>query len=868
MPPQVERGRTIGIVVWRRARCGRARRAAAAALTAVLAGGALVVPPAPIRAATVPDGFRDTVAISGLTDPTAVRFARDGRIFVGEKSGLIKVFDGLSDATPTVFADLRTNVFNGWDRGLLGLALDPDFPTSPFVYVLYTHDAEIGAPGPRWGAAGASSDPCPDPPGINTNGCVVSGRLSRLRAAGDVMTGGEQVLVEDWCQQYPSHSVGSLAFGPDGALYASGGDGASFTFTDYGQKGDPPNPCGDPPAGVGGAQTIPSAEGGALRSQDLRTSADAVTLDGTIIRVDPATGAALANNPLYRHPDANGRRVVAYGLRNPFRFAIRPGSDDLYIGDVGYRAREEINRVGDPTDATAENFGWPCYEGGGRQPAYDAADLAMCENLYAEPTAVNAPFHSYSHSEKVVAGESCPTGGSSITGLAFAPEAGSPYPDEYDGALFFADYSRDCIWAMLKGADGLPDPSNIRTFVAQASNPVELQVSPSGELFYVDLSGGAIHRIGYAAANRPPLASAGASPTDGRAPLTVSFDGTSSSDPDGDALSYAWDLDGDGAFDDSSEARTTITYEREGTYWVRLQVIDAGGASDVSDAIAISVGNSSPVASIDAPPSSTTWSAGEVVEFTGSGTDAEDGALDASRLSWSLILHHCPSNCHAHVVQNFPEVASGSFATPDHDYPSHLELRLTATDSGGLAATDNRLLHPRTVDLDFDSTPRGLALAVGGATGTTPFVRRVIVGSTVSVSALSPQSSNGATYTFSSWSDGGAQTHDVIAPETAAAYRATYVSSGGFALSNVRTTDITRTSAFVRWSTTESSDSRVKYGRTSSYGFVKRVGGMVTEHAVQLTRLRPNTLYHYRARSRNAAGVLRSSPDLTFRTRA
>ena len=70
----------------------------------------------------------------------------------------------------------------------------------------------------------------PDPARSHRDGCLVSGRLSRLRASGNVMTGSEQVLVEDWCQQYPSHSVGTVEFGRDGALYASGGDGASFNF--------------------------------------------------------------------------------------------------------------------------------------------------------------------------------------------------------------------------------------------------------------------------------------------------------------------------------------------------------------------------------------------------------------------------------------------------------------------------------------------------------------------------------------------------------------------------------------------------------------------------------------------------------------
>ena len=301
-------------------------------------------------AAALPPGFQESVVFSGLSNPTALRFSPDGRIFVAEKNGRIKVFDNLADTTPTLFADLSTNVYNFWDRGLLGLALDPNFPSQPYVYVLYTYDHELGstAPAPRWGTPGVLSDPCPTPPGPTADGCVVSGRLSRLQASGNVMVGSEQVLVEDWCQQYPSHSTGSLAFGADGALYVSGGDGASFNFADWGQDGNPLNPCGDPPGTVGSVLSPPTAQGGALRSQDLRTSGDPVSLDGAILRVDPATGAGLPDNPLASSTDANARRIVAYGLRNPFRINVRPGTNEVWAGDVGWSTWEEVNRLVDP----------------------------------------------------------------------------------------------------------------------------------------------------------------------------------------------------------------------------------------------------------------------------------------------------------------------------------------------------------------------------------------------------------------------------------------------------------------------------------------------------------------------------------------
>jgi glucose/arabinose dehydrogenase len=742
----------------------------------------MLTAPTAAQAATLPAGFSESVVFTGLTNPTVVRFAPDGRVFVAEKRGVIKVFDSLTDTTPTTFADLNVNVYNFWDRGLLGMALDPDFPTNPYVYVLYTYDHVLGstAPAPRWGTPGVYSDPCPTPPGPTADGCVVSGRLSRLQVSGNTMTGSEQVLIEDWCQQYPSHSTGAVEFGRDGALYATGGDGASFNFVDYGQDGSPVNPCGDPPSAAGTLLTPPTAEGGALRSQDLRTSADPVSLDGSVIRVNKATGAALPDNPAAGSQDANARRIISYGFRNPFRFTARPGTDELWIGDVGWNDWEEINvlNVADSIqNRSVRNFGWPCYEGVNHQSGYDAANLNICENLYATSGGVTSPYHSYHHNARVVPNETCPTGSSSIAGLQFEFAATqNSYPAAYDGGLFFADYSRDCIWAMPKGADGRPAPGLVQTFVAAAANPVNLENGPGGDLFYVDFDGGTIRRIVYTPTNtnQPPVAVANATPTTGSAPLTVQFDGTNSNDPDaGDTLSYAWDLDGDSAYDDSTAISPSYTYSSNGTYIASLRVTDQRGGSD-TDAVTITVGNTAPTAVINTPAAGTTWKVGDVINFSGLAMDAQDGTLPASSLSWQLIMQHCPSNCHTHPLQTYTGAASGSFTAPDHEYPSYLELKLTATDSGGQTDTKTMRLDPKTVALTFQTSPSGLRLALNGTDATATFTRTVIVGSSNTVSAISPQNKGRKTYNFQSWSDGGAQTHTIVAPANAATYTARF----------------------------------------------------------------------------------------------
>lgn len=732
-------------------------------------------------ASTFPPGFSETILFSNLTRPTAIRFSPDGRIFVAEKRGYIKVYDGLLDTTAVIFADLRLNVQDYWDRGLLGLALDPNFPETPFVYVFYTYDFDpfTGTPAPLWG------DTCNDPPGGTDDGCVVNGRISRLEIAPDnTMVGSEYVLLENnWCQQFPSHSIGALAFGPEGALYATAGDGASFNNTDYGQMGGDPgsptpaNPCDDPPVPRGTVQVPPAAEGGGLRSQDIRSTGDPLSYDGTVLRIDPQTGAAWPSNPLIGGIPEDDR-IVGYGLRNPFRFTIRPGTDQVWIGDVGWGTWEEVNKLANPNVAPITNFGWPCYEGAVTQSGYDSTNLNLCESLYAQGSAT-PPFYAYDHSFDVDPnGDGCRTGGSSISGIAFY--TGADYPAAYQDGLFFADYSRDCIYIIKKGVDGEPDLSTRTAFGIDVANPVDLQVGPGGDLYFVDYSDtqGRIRRITYSTLNQPPVALAAANPTSGQEPLTVQFDGSGSTDPNpGATLFYKWDLDADGQYDDSSIVDPTFTYTTEASVTVGLQVTDDDGASD-TDQIVITVGNTAPTATILNPSSSTLWKVGDQIFFSGQGDDPEDGVMPASSMSWEVIMHHCPSGggggCHLHPIQDYDFVASGNFPAPDHEYPSYLEFRLTVIDSGGLTGVASVNINPIPVQLTFESNPTGAAISAGDVSGTTTFSRNAIVNSTISISATTPQLINNTLYYFVSWSDGGAQSHDIVAPATPQTFIATF----------------------------------------------------------------------------------------------
>jgi glucose/arabinose dehydrogenase len=270
------------------------------------------------------------LVLEALTDalelPTTLAFTPDGRALIAEKSGRIKIWKaGVLYGQPLL--DIRDQVNDMNDRGLLGLAVDPDFMRNGFIYVSFVHDpAEVEAD---------SAEPR-------------LGRIVRYTVTGDVARpASARVLLNDFQSETMQHATGALHFAPDGALFAAFGDGALSQ----------------------GVQDI------SLRAQSLDT------VSGKLLRLS-RDGAGLPDNPFYDPANPRGARsrIWAYGFRNPFRFQVHPQSGNPYVADVGWNTSEWIVRA-----TAGANFGWPCVEGARDIPEFQRK--TGCAGINSKTTA-------------------------------------------------------------------------------------------------------------------------------------------------------------------------------------------------------------------------------------------------------------------------------------------------------------------------------------------------------------------------------------------------------------------------------------------------------------------------------------------------
>ena len=340
----------------------------------------------------------------GFNSPVNLQHAGDDRLFVVEQNGIIKILnpDGTVNSTP--FLDISSQVSCCGERGLLGLAFHPDYENNGYFYVNYT----------------------------NNSGDTQVSRFSVSSSNADIADENSELPIIDYNQPNSNHNGGCLAFGQDGYLYISSGDG--------GGSGDTSN----------NAQNL-----NLLLGKMLRIDID--NTDGN------ANYAIPPDNPFIGNPDAKDE-IWAYGLRNPWKFSFDSLNGDIWIGDVGQNEVEEIDRA-TATDAGL-NYGWRCYEGS------DPFNTTNC------PPESELTFPIAEYSSATGSGNCSITGGYVYRGSVYA---------DIQGVYIFADYCNGTI-------STLDQSGTIVEQLDVSDNWVSFGEDVNGELYAVAL-GGDIYKI-------------------------------------------------------------------------------------------------------------------------------------------------------------------------------------------------------------------------------------------------------------------------------------------------------------------------------------------------------------------------------------
>ncbi|MBE9068270.1 DUF4347 domain-containing protein [Leptolyngbya cf. ectocarpi LEGE 11479] len=439
-----------------------------------------------------------TTAVTGFVQPTTLDWTPDGRyMLVAEKGGLVKVVDnGVLRSTPLI--NISDQVNGTRDRGLLGLAIHPEFLSNPYVYLLYTYDppetaGRTGLGGPDGNGnrpsrmvrvtvnpntmvadpnslvvmAGTNStweytsSPTGNSTGNNSiapsgivNGTTITAPASEIEIGTQDNDPNRPGLQNQNIRDYlatdsESHSIGDLEFGADGYLYLTNGDGTSYNFVD--------------------PRTV--------RVQDVNN------LSGKLLRIDPITGEGVATNPFYNGDgDSNQSKVFYSGLRNPFRFAFDPITNLPVIGDVGWNSFEEIN-----TGPAGSNFGWPYIEG--PNPTGGYRNLAQAIAFYNNGNR-NNPGDAAAVLPLLPRSHGAPDNANAIT-------VGDFYNSN---TLMFGDVNNGTLYAAT--LDNNRQVTNVQVFDSGAQFVVDMKMGPDGKLYGVNLVSGSILR--WEPDNTPP----------------------------------------------------------------------------------------------------------------------------------------------------------------------------------------------------------------------------------------------------------------------------------------------------------------------------------------------------------------------------
>jgi len=363
--------------------------------------------------------IRSQLVASGYSRPTSVTApAGDPRVFFTTKTGGVRVIKS-GAVLPTPFLSVGGLISGGSEQGLLGMAFHPDYANNGYFFLSYTD---------------------------NTGGDSVVSRWSVDPSNPDVADPSSEEIVIEYNQPFTNHNGGDIHFSPvDGYLYIATGDGGS---------------ANDPSCR---AQNLAN-----LLGKMLRINVD--TLPYTIPADNPFVGVSGARDEIYH-----------YGLRNPWRFSFDRETGDMYIGDVGQNAREEVSYAA--AGESGLNFGWKVMEGNRCNSSSNCAGgtPGCFSPLFRDPII-----------ELIQAGFGGPLSG--IGGYVYR---GGLMPAEY-GKYFYTDYNDDIIRS-IEYDPNTNTTSNFQDRTSELDPPGSTNISPicgfgedaAGELYIVDHSSGA-----------------------------------------------------------------------------------------------------------------------------------------------------------------------------------------------------------------------------------------------------------------------------------------------------------------------------------------------------------------------------------------
>ncbi len=714
--------------------------------------------PAPLSAAP-PENFYLEELIGGLNQPTSMRFLPDGRLIVLQKKGEILICDVTTNPVQyDVYMDFRDaehlyGIISGQERGVLDIAVDPNFPAEPYVYVFYT-------------------------PASGPNGALARvARYTHLENAGGLSSRGDyasEVILWEDTDPYNSccHYGGGLDFGPDGKLWLTTGD---HFFGAY-------------------ADDVQHAGGGVHRFNK----------DGSIP----------ADNPYIDGNGPNKDSTVAYGLRNPFRSRWDLETNRFFIAEVGGNAQdvaaedlhiiqwdEASGRLVDDDFGTGGDngvfdgiyFGWPTVEG---MPPYSDFSNPVIDD-------VGAPIFSWKHNGTY----------SAINGGVVYRK--DQFPVEFNGAYFYADSTRDFVRYIKFDANGNvspnPAPDNIDTVNPDGTSYlfdpspvgriVSLDTGPDGALYYLsftDAGGaygqpnpstpGSLRRYVYDAGTRPVIEEFTAAPVTGESPVNVSFT-LRATDAGGDPMTYTIDF-GDGtssgpvALADGVTVVVNHSYSSDGSYTADLEVSDGVLAAHAEQQLAF--GTPPTVTSLTATndnpvPDPGFFRYGDTITFAATATDSDDNPIDGAQFDWSVQFVR-PGNVHPSVE----DVTGSSFEFPipaqGQGFSGGVFYRcfLVVTDNNGLKTTETIDVFPEKVNILFDSEPSGMAVGVNGnRVEFTPFVLDTLVNYDHVITIEDTKCIGGTQYDFVSWSNGPTTSSQMyVAPVDDVILDASFVANG------------------------------------------------------------------------------------------